>query len=54
MNVTEWISVSHSIWTVVVLVLFTGITWWAWSSKNKKAFDEAARLPLDDSDELHK
>lgn len=54
MNVTEWISVSHSIWTVVVFVLFIGITLWAWSGKNKQAFDEAARLPLDDSDEPHK
>jgi cytochrome c oxidase cbb3-type subunit 4 len=40
----------HSFWTVVMLVLFIGIIAWAWSSKRKKAFDEAARLPLDDGD----
>lgn len=38
----------QSIWTVVVFVLFIGIVLWAWSGKNKKAFDEAARIPLDD------
>jgi len=50
----EWITISHSIWTVVVFVVFIGITLWAWSSKNKQAFDEAARLPLDDGDEPHR
>ena len=38
----------HSIWTVLLLVLFVGIWVWAWSGKRKQSFDEAARLPLDD------
>ena len=38
----------HSIWTVLLLVLFIGIWAWAWSKKRKGAFDAAARLPLDD------
>ena len=38
----------HSIWTVLLLVLFIGIWAWAWSNKRKGAFDAAARLPLDD------
>jgi len=42
----------HSIWTVVMLVVFIGIWAWAWSSKRKGAFDEAARLPLDDDTDL--
>ena len=46
-------SLIQSIWTLVVLVLFVGIVIWAWSSKRKKQFDEAARLPLDD-DHLEK
>ena len=41
----------ESVWTVVLLVVFVGIVVWAWSSKRKKAFDEAARLPLGDDDE---
>ena len=42
----------ESVWTVVLLVVFIGIVVWAWSSKRKKAFDEAARLPLGDDTEL--
>lgn len=38
----------HIILTVALFVLFIGIIIWAWSSKRKKRFDEAARLPLDD------
>jgi len=38
----------HSIWTVVLFVLFIGIWAWAWSSKRKPGFDAAARLPLED------
>lgn len=38
----------HAIWTVVLFVIFIGIVLWAWSSKRKKRFDEAARLPLED------
>jgi cytochrome c oxidase cbb3-type subunit IV len=40
----------HSIWTVVLLVVFIGIVIWAWSGKRKHAFDEAARIPLEDDD----
>ena len=42
----------HSIWTVVMLVVFIGIWAWAWSSKRKGAFDAAARLALDDDSDL--
>jgi cytochrome c oxidase cbb3-type subunit 4 len=38
----------QSIWTIVVMVTFLGIVVWAFSSKRKAAFDEAARLPLDE------
>ena len=40
----------HSIWTVLLLILFIGIVIWAFSSRRKRAFDEAARLPLEDED----
>jgi cytochrome c oxidase cbb3-type subunit 4 len=42
------ITLFHSIWTVLLLVLFIGIWAWAWSSKRKSSFDAAARLPLED------
>jgi cytochrome c oxidase cbb3-type subunit 4 len=38
----------RSIVTVVSLVTFVGIIFWAWSKKNKASFDEAARLPFGD------
>lgn len=39
--------VLHSVWTVVLLLIFLGIVAWAWSSKRRKGFDEAARLAVD-------
>lgn len=38
----------NSILTLVLFLVFIGIVIWAWSSKRKKQFEEAARLPLDD------
>ena len=38
----------HSFWTIAVFVVFIGIVIWAWSSKRKRAFDEAARIPLEE------
>ena len=38
----------HSVWTVLLFVLFIGIIAWAWSAKRKPRFDEAAHLPLED------
>lgn len=36
----------RSIFTVLVFVAFIGVWIWAWSSKRKKSFDEAANLPF--------
>ena len=33
--------------TAVLLLLFIGIIAWAYSSRRRKDFDEASRLPLD-------
>ncbi len=37
----------RSLMTVVFLVAFLAIVCYAWSSRNRSRFDEAARLPLD-------
>lgn len=37
---------------MVVMVLFLGIAGWAYSSRNRAVFDEAARIPLDDDDSI--
>ncbi len=41
-------SLIQSLWSIVVLVTFLGIVWWAYSGRRKAAFDEASRLPFDD------
>ncbi len=36
--------------TVLAFVAFLGIVYWAYTSRNRKRFDEAANLPFDDED----
>ena len=36
----------HAWFTVVLLLIFIGIVLWAYSSRRKKDFDEAAQLPF--------
>jgi len=38
----------RSIATVLAVVAFVGVCWWAFSSHQKKGFEEAANLPFDD------
>lgn len=42
----------HIIWTVLMFITFIGIVAWAWSSKRKKAFDEAAHIPFEENDDV--
>jgi len=37
--------------TVVLLILFVGIVFWAYSKRRKKSFDEAANLPFADENQ---
>jgi len=37
--------------TSILLLLFLGGWLWAWRPSNRKAFDAAARIPLDDDTE---
>lgn len=41
----------RGLFTLFMFVAFLGICWWAWSSRRKDDFEEAANLPLQD-DEL--
>lgn len=36
--------------TVLTFVAFIGIVWWAYSSRRKATYDEAARMVLEDDD----
>ncbi len=38
--------------TLFMLVAFLGLVFWAYSSKRKKEFDEAAQLPFADEPDL--
>lgn len=44
------INTLYGLLTLLLLILFIGIVLWAYSSKRKEQFDEAARLPLEDGD----
>ena len=43
----------QTIWTIIVIVIFVSIFIWAWSSRNKKSFDEASRIPMNDDKPLN-
>ncbi|SHK43003.1 cytochrome c oxidase cbb3-type subunit 4 [Marinobacter antarcticus] len=43
----------RGIHTLLVMAVFIGIIWWAFSAHRKKANEEAAHLPFDD-DEVDK
>ncbi|WP_152206892.1 cbb3-type cytochrome oxidase subunit 3 [Marinobacter changyiensis] len=40
----------RGIQTLLVMIAFFGIVWWAYSSHRKKSNDEAANLPFDDDE----
>ena len=43
----------RGIHSLVIMAMFLGIIWWAYSARRKRANDEAAHLPFDD-DEVEK
>lgn len=40
----------RGIFTLVMLILFVALCFWAWSSKRKADFDEASQLPFSDDE----
>ena len=45
MDAGDW----RGVFTIVMFVLFIALCIWAWSSRRKIDFDEAAQLPLDEN-----
>lgn len=43
----------RGIHSVVIMAMFLGIIWWAYSARRQRANEEAAHLPFDD-DEVEK
>jgi cytochrome c oxidase cbb3-type subunit 4 len=50
-NIVPYLSATS---TILGLVFFVGIVWWAWSANRRVANDESAQLPFDLSDEYKK
>jgi cytochrome c oxidase cbb3-type subunit IV len=40
----------HIVWTLLLMIAFIGIVYWAWSSRRHKDFKEAANLPLEEDE----
>ncbi|HEY9119061.1 MAG TPA: cbb3-type cytochrome c oxidase subunit 3 [Marinobacter sp.] len=40
----------RGIHTLIIMAIFLGIIWWAYSAHRKKPNDEAAHLPFDDEE----
>ncbi|OGI67297.1 MAG: hypothetical protein A2W18_11365 [Candidatus Muproteobacteria bacterium RBG_16_60_9] len=40
-------ALTHTIWTVLLVIVFVGIVVWAWSERRRERFEAAARLPLE-------
>jgi cytochrome c oxidase cbb3-type subunit IV len=54
MNITDVVSDARSIITVISMLTFIGIVLWAYSTRRKNDFDEAAMLPFNEEDDLNK
>jgi len=50
MSLEELVSLARQLWVVWMMILFVGIIFFALRPKNKKSFDEAAQIPLQDDD----
>ena len=50
MDFTTWLSDVRSVMTLVSLLTFVGIIYWAFVAHRKQDFDEAAMLPFADEE----
>ncbi len=41
----------HALWTAALLVIFIGIVWWAFGSRQQRRFHSASQIPLEDDDD---
>ena len=53
MAMTELVADARSIVTLICMLTFIGIVVWAWSSRRKSDFDEAAMLPFADEEPIN-
>jgi len=46
------IPIVNGLLTLMLIIVFIGIWWWAWSSRNKDSFERMAHLPLEENDNV--
>jgi cytochrome c oxidase cbb3-type subunit 4 len=46
MNLNAVYEVARSLWVVWLMILFAGVVFWAFRPKNKKRFEDDARIPF--------
>lgn len=49
--ITMDINILRGLATVLAFAAFIGVCWWAFGSRRKKKFDEAANLPFADDEQ---
>ncbi|QLH39779.1 MAG: cbb3-type cytochrome c oxidase subunit 3 [Defluviicoccus sp.] len=50
MEPTEFFQTLRSLWVLWLILAFGIVLWWAYRPKNKKRFEEDARIPFKDGD----
>jgi cytochrome c oxidase cbb3-type subunit 4 len=53
-NMQNFVPYLSAISTILGIVFFLGIVWWAWSAKQQVANEESAQLPFELPDEFSK
>jgi len=48
----EFMAIFQSVWTIVVMLAFFGVIAWAYNSKRKDTFNNAANSLIDDDDSI--
>ena len=43
--VLDWV---RSFWIIWLILLFAGVVWWTYRPKNRKRFEEDAKIPFKD------
>ncbi|MFO1127121.1 MAG: cbb3-type cytochrome c oxidase subunit 3 [Rhodospirillales bacterium] len=48
MSLTDIFELARSLWVVWLMILFGLVVWWAYRPKNRKRFEEDAKIPFKD------
>lgn len=48
MEISSIMQTLQSLWLVWLVLLMAGVVWWAYRPRNKKRFEDDARIPFKD------